>query len=96
MTASATTPLLLKFIRRLRKKQLHPREFVDKYNLTQPQLAELLGVSLGLVRTWFQREEPRQPEQRYIDRLSEIDALLEIKQKIDEKIPSHLKSLFDL
>ncbi len=96
MTAHTATPLLLKFIRRLRKKQLHPREFVDKYNLTQAQLAELLGVSLGLVKTWFQREEPRQPEQRYLDRLSEIDALLEIKQKIDEKLPPHLRSLFNL
>lgn len=36
------------------------------------------------------------PEQRYLDRLSEIDALLEIKKVIDAKIPKHLRSLFSL
>ncbi|MEO0684112.1 MAG: XRE family transcriptional regulator, partial [Cyanobacteria bacterium J06649_11] len=60
------------------------------------QLAELLGVSVQLVKTWFAREKPREPEQKYLDRLAEIDALLEIKKVIDEKIPPHLKDLFNL
>lgn len=75
---------------------LHPRDFASKYQLTQVQLADLLGVSLQLVKTWFARESPRQPEQRYLDRLSEIDALLEIRKVIDAKIPKHLRSLFNL
>ncbi|MBW4499661.1 MAG: XRE family transcriptional regulator [Scytonema hyalinum WJT4-NPBG1] len=86
---------LLKYIRSIRCKALHPRDFIEKYQLTQAQLAELLGVSVQLVKTWFQRENPRQPEQKYLDRLAEIDALLEIKKVIDEKIPPHLKSLFN-
>ncbi len=80
----------------LYSQTLHPRDFTEKYQLTQAQLADLLGVSLQLVKTWFARENPRQPEQRYLDRLSEIDALLEIKKLIDAKIPSHLRSLFNL
>jgi hypothetical protein len=55
-----------------------------------------LGVSVQLVKTWFARENPREPEQKYLDRLAEIDALLEIKKVIDEKIPPHLKDLFNL
>lgn len=85
---------LLKFMRSIRRLALHPRDFVEKYELTQAQLAELLGVSVQLVKTWFGRENPREPEQKYLDRLAEIDALLEIKKVIDEKIPPHLKSLF--
>ena len=77
-------------------KALHPRDFVEKYQITQAQLAELLGVSLQLVKTWFAREKPREPEQRYLDRLSEIDALLEIRKTIDAKIPPHLRQLFNL
>jgi predicted transcriptional regulator len=88
--------MLLKFMRSIRTKALHPRDFALKYDLTQVQLAELLGVSLPLVKTWFARENPREPEQRYIDRLSEIDALLEIKKTINEKIPPHLQKLFNL
>ncbi|MCG6138728.1 MAG: XRE family transcriptional regulator [Nostoc sp. LLA-1] len=87
---------LLKFMRSIRCKTLHPRDFIEKYQLTQAQLAELLGVSIQLVKTWFGREEPRQPEQKYLDRLAEIDALLEIKKVIDEKIPPHLQALFNL
>ncbi len=87
---------LLKFMRSIRCKTLHPRDFVKKYQLTQAQLAELLGVSVQLVKTWFAREDPRQPEQRYLDRLAEIDALLEIKKVIDEKIPPHLQALFNI
>lgn len=87
---------LLKFMRSIRYKALHPRDFIEKYQLTQAQLAELLGVSLQLVKTWFARENPREPEQKYLDRLAEIDALLEIKKVIDEKIPPHLKDLFNL
>lgn len=87
---------LLKFMRSIRCKTLHPRDFIKKYQLTQAQLAELLGVSIQLVKTWFAKEDPRQPEQRYLDRLSEIDALLEIKKVIDEKIPPHLQALFNL
>ncbi|MDZ8025979.1 MAG: helix-turn-helix transcriptional regulator [Nostoc sp. DedQUE11] len=87
---------LLKFMRSIRCKTLHPRDFTEKYQLTQAQLAELLGVSIQLVKTWFARENPRQPEQRYLDRLAEIDALLEIKKVIDEKIPPHLQALFNL
>jgi transcriptional regulator with XRE-family HTH domain len=83
---------LLKFVRSIRTKALHPRDFIQKYQLTQAQLAELLGVSVQLIKTWFQRENPRQ---RYLDRLAEIDALLEIKKVIDEKIPPHLQALFD-
>lgn len=82
---------------------MHPREFVDKYDLTQAQLAELLGVSVQLVKTWFAHQNPRQPEQRYLDRLAEIDALLEIKKvidankkAIDTKMPPHLRNLFNL
>ena len=75
---------------------MHPRDFIEKYQLTQAQLAELLGVSLQLVKTWFARENPREPEQKYLDSLAEIDALLEIKKVIDKKIPPHLKDLFNL
>ncbi|BAZ18843.1 hypothetical protein NIES4071_107280 (plasmid) [Calothrix sp. NIES-4071] len=88
--------MLLPFMRHIRTNVLHPRAFIKKYGLSQPQLAELLGVSLPLVRTWFARESPRQPEQRYLDRLAEIDALLEIKKVIDEKLPPHLQELFNL
>ncbi|MBD2609262.1 MAG: helix-turn-helix transcriptional regulator [Tolypothrix carrinoi HA7290-LM1] len=88
--------MLLKFMRSIRSKALHPRNFVEKYQLTQAQLAELLGVSVQLVKTWFAREDPREPEQKYLDRLAEIDALLEIKKVIDEKIPPHLRKLFHL
>ncbi len=87
--------MLLPFIRHIHTKTLHPRAFIKKYGLSQPQLADLLGVSIGLVRTWFARESPRQPEQRYLDRLAEIDALLEIKKVIDEKLPPHLQELFN-
>jgi transcriptional regulator with XRE-family HTH domain len=83
-------------MRSIRCNTLHPRDFIEKYQLTQAQLAELLGVSVQLVKTWFQRENPRQPEHRYLDRLAEIDALLEIKKVIDEKIPPHLQALFNL
>ena len=69
---------LLKFMRSIHCKALHPHEFIEKYQLTQAQLAELLGVSVQLVKTWFARENPRKPEQRYLDRLAEIDALLEL------------------
>jgi predicted transcriptional regulator len=87
---------LIKFMRSIRRRTLHPREFIEKYQLTQAQLAELLGVSLPLVKTWFKHNNPREPEQRYLDRLAEIDALLEIKKVIDEKMPAHLRKLFDL
>jgi DNA-binding transcriptional regulator YiaG len=83
-------------MRSIHQSTLHPREFIQKYDLTQAQLAELLGVSIQLVKTWFAREEPREPEQRYLDRLSEIDALLEIRKTIDAKIPPHLRKLFNL
>ena len=75
---------------------MHPRDFIEKYQLTQAQLAELLGDSVQHVKTWFARENPREPEQKYLDRLAEIDALLEIKKVIDKKIPPHLKDLFNL
>jgi len=74
---------------------LHPRDFIKKYQLTQAQLAELLGVSIQLVKSWFAHENPREPEQRYLHRLEEIDALLEIRKTIDAKIPPHLHKLFN-
>jgi transcriptional regulator with XRE-family HTH domain len=88
--------MLLESMRRIRTNTLQPRDFIKKHKINQLQLAELLGVSIPLVRTWFARENPREPEQRYLDRLSEIDALLEIKKVIDEKLPPHLQALFNL
>jgi transcriptional regulator with XRE-family HTH domain len=74
----------------------HPREFLIKYKITQAELAEVLGVSIQLVKSWFAHSEPRQPEQRYLDRLCEIDALLEIQKIINTKVPPHIRRLFDL
>ncbi|MBA3920511.1 MAG: XRE family transcriptional regulator [Nostocaceae cyanobacterium] len=71
-------------------------DFIEKYKINQLQLALLLGVFIPLVRTWFALRNPRQLEQRYLDRLSEIDALLEITKVIDEKLPPHLQALFNL
>jgi hypothetical protein len=44
---------------------------------------------------FMSRKILRLPEKRYLDRLSEIDALLEIKRFIDRKIPPHLKPFLD-
>lgn len=61
----------------VRKGTLEPRQFIKKWGINQIRLAELLGVSLSLVRGWMQKRNPRIPEQRHLDRLTEIDWILE-------------------
>ena len=82
---------------------MHPKEFCTKYALTQDELADLLGVSPSLVKQWVSPSTPRTPEQRHLDRLSEIDTLIEILKMLREmveiltaKLPPHLSKLLDL
>lgn len=81
---------------------MHPKEFAAKYDLTQDELADLLGVSPSLIKQWASPSNPRMPEQRHIDRLSEIDALIEIIKMLREmifimttKLPPHLLKLLN-
>ncbi len=82
-------PQLRRFLAQIHERVLTPQEFVTKYGVTQQQLADILGVSLSLVKSWFAKEAPRPPEQRYLDRLAEIDALLTIQALI----PNHIRQI---
>jgi transcriptional regulator with XRE-family HTH domain len=82
---------------------VHPKDFAEKYDLTQEELAELLGVSASLAKKWFSRSSPRLPEQRHMDRLGEIDTLVEtyklliqLSKTLAEKLPPHIRQLLDL
>lgn len=85
------------YLHLVRKGILEPKQFIDKWGINQIKLAELLGVSISLVRDWCKRN-PRIPEKRHLDRLSEIDWILEhgrMHQQMYDQIPNHLKQLLD-
>jgi len=49
-----------------------PQEFVEKWDLTHAELAELVGVSVDSVNSWMEgRRKPLEPVKRL---LAEIDA----------------------
>lgn len=46
---------------------MRPREFLNEWDLTYPELAELLGVSLSTVESWLSgRRQPLEPAERLL------------------------------
>ena len=63
-------------IYQLRANPLHPREFKQKWQCTNDDIADLLGVTRGLVERWFfspGAKNHKEPDENYTRRLAEID-----------------------
>lgn len=88
-------------IYQLRAKPLHPREFREKWGVTNQDISVLLDVSLPLVERWFLRETATtrlDPEPKYSKRLAEIDYMWETLEQMRggiERCPDHIKKAYD-
>ncbi|MBD2156750.1 helix-turn-helix transcriptional regulator [Leptolyngbya sp. FACHB-16] len=51
---------------------MHPREFLQNWELDYPQVAQLLGVTRDSVAHWLSGDD-RQPSEHYCRRLATID-----------------------
>ena len=72
---------------------MEPRDFRDKWELTNNQIARLLDLSVGHVNCWFFSDTAvryRAPEDKHKRRLAEIDF---IWQQLD-KVPAHLRKYY--
>lgn len=66
---------------------MEPIEFVKKWELSKKDLAELLGLKQAQVDRWFFPAEAKNhqvPKQSHLDRLSEIDLLLTLRDAIED------------
>lgn len=72
---------------------MEPREFRDKWEITNDQIARLLDLSVGHVNCWFFKTSAaryRTPENKHKRRLAEIDF---IWTQLD-KVPPHLRKYY--
>lgn len=87
------TPKHWKHLKKIRSALVEPREFRNKWDITNEQMARLLDLSAGHVNCWFFKETAsryRIPEDKHKRRLAEIDF---IWNQID-KVPSHLRKYY--
>lgn len=63
--------------------QLTPRQFMEKWQLTPPQLGSMLGVKIAQADRLIAKSEARRqpPTQAQADRLLELDLLLTMRSK---------------
>lgn len=83
-----------KAIESIRSSTVQPQDFRNKWNATNKDLSKLLGVSISYVERWFldpSSPNHRTPEQKYCERLSEIDYIL---RSLDEA-PQSIKDLYN-
>lgn len=82
-----------KLIYQLRDNPLHPKDFKEKWQCTNDDLAELLGITRGQVERWFFSSEAKnykEPDERHTRRLSEIDYMW---RNLAE-CPEHIKEAY--
>ncbi len=77
---------------------MSPEEFVNKWQIDKKELAKLLSVSYPVVERWFfvSGKNKRDPKANHLNRLSEIDYILETLnqcQKGIDSCPTHIKDL---
>lgn len=83
-----------KLIYDVRSKPLHPKDFKQKWQCTNDDIAELLGVTRGLVERWFfspGAKNYKDPDENYTRRLAEIDYMW--RNLAD--CPPHIKTAFE-
>lgn len=69
---------------------MEPKEFRDRWDLTNDQVARLLDLSVSHVNCWFFKPDAaryRMPDEKYKRRLAEINFIWNHL----EQIPGHLR-----
>jgi hypothetical protein len=89
-----------KLIKLIRQNVVNPREFKEKWGVSNAGLARLLDLSPTHVQRWFFAQSAtnyREPEEKYLRRLAEVDfiwTVLETLQESLDKCPEHIKEVY--
>lgn len=72
-------------------KRLHPSNFLQKWNVSRHDLAEICDCGIDTVNHWFSKSTGEKIPHKYLRRLAEVDYIWSSL----EQVPEHLKELYN-
>ena len=86
------TPKHWKYLKGIRNHPVEPRDFRDRWNLTNEQIARLLDLKVGHVNCWFFEKSAsryREPKEGHKQRLAEIDFIWSLLDTFPDHLIKH-------